>query len=148
MLVAELTYSLVTVTSARATSMHRVNGYSSEPFNALLRANPNLLTYGVLRAVLEPFSDLFHRRFSVIVNHQLQIPEYFLVIGRAKIVEAGRVVALEHAIDSCRSVDGADLVGIVLDVDASHFYISVSHCLTSTCLPAFVDLCLFNASEI
>ena len=58
---------------------------------------------------------------KVLVNHQLQIPEYFLVTGRAKIVEAGRVVALEHAIDSCRSVDGADLVGIVLDVDASHF---------------------------
>ena len=52
---------------------------------------------------------MFHRRFSVVVNHQLQIAEHFLVIGRAEIVEAGRVVALKHAIDGCLSVDGADL---------------------------------------
>ena len=91
---------------------------------------------------------MFHRRFSVAVNHQLQIAEHFLVIGRAEIVEAGRVVALKHAIDSCRSVDGADLVNIVLDIDAPHFSIVVSHFLTSICLPVFVDLCMFDALEI
>ncbi|WP_303008085.1 hypothetical protein [uncultured Dialister sp.] len=91
---------------------------------------------------------MFHRRFSVVVNHQLQIAEHFLVIGRAEIVEAGRVVALKHAIDSCLSVDGADLVSIVLDIDVPRFFIIVSHCLTSICLPVFVDLCMFDASEI
>jgi hypothetical protein len=91
---------------------------------------------------------MFHRRFSVVVNHQLQIAEHFLVIGRAEIVEAVRVVALKHAIGSCRSVDGADLVGIVLDIDAPHFFIIVSHFLTSIFLPVFVDLCMFDASEI
>ena len=76
---------------------------------------------------------MFHRRFSVVVNHQLQIAEHFLV---------------KHAIDSCLSVDGADLVSIFLDIDVPRFFIIVSHCLTSICLPVFVDLCMFDASEI
>ena len=91
---------------------------------------------------------MFNRRFSVVVNHQLQIAEHFIELGRAEIVEAGRVVALKHAIDSCLSVDGADLVSIVLDIDVPRFFIIVSHCLTSICLPVFVDLCMFDASEI